>query len=424
MQAAAPEMETIRADSRELTLVDAIQILFRRWKFIAWFTLGTTILAAVIALILRDEFTASAIILPPTQEASAGSSLLAQVGGAAGMMLGSSLGLKSQGDLIQSLLKTETVENEIINQFHLQQRYHQKKLSGARGVLEHRTKIVLGTKDGLITIHVTDRDPNLAAAMANAYIDAYRKLSERLAISEASQRRMFYEQQLLEAKENLARADVALKNVEQSTGVLQVESQTRALIESAAMLRAQVAAKEVQLQGLRSFATDTNPEYMRLKDELNALQEQLARVGASDEDPALIIPKGKETAATLDYVRKLRDVKYYEAVSELIARQYEIAKQDEARQGVGVQVVERATPPDSKSAPMRKVIVLLAFLMGLFIASGWCLISARVPESLRDSLPFRKKNSEWLSRDAASVNHEVAANHESSSRELHASSLK
>src|ERR1700674_1270320 len=192
-------------------------------------------------------------------------------------------------------------------------------MANARLEFEDHSTVVLGLKDGLIRISVTDWDPKLAAEIANGYVDEYRKLSANLAITEASQRRMFFQQQLLEARGNLTTAEEAMKQTQQSTGVLQIDSQAKSLIESAAILRGQVVAKEVQISAMRSFATEDNPELLIAKQQLAALKAQLSKLAGSEQDPnAFIVPKGKAPEAGMEYIRKLRDLKYNETVYELM----------------------------------------------------------------------------------------------------------
>jgi uncharacterized protein involved in exopolysaccharide biosynthesis len=265
-------------------------------------------------------------------------------------------------------------------------RYKEKKMSDARKEFENRTSVILGVKDGLLRITVTDRDPTLAAEIANGYVDEFRKLSAKLAITEAAQRRLFFQQQLLEANGNLAAAEEAMKYNQQSTGVLQIDSQAKALIESAAMLRAQVVAKEVQLQAMRSYATEDNPEAVIAEQELSALKGQLARLTGTDKNPGsdIIVPKGNIPEAGMEYVRKLRDVKYYGTMVELLARQFETAKLDEARQGSVIQVADVAVPPDKRSYPKRLLTVIVAMLGALILACGWCLIAEAVERLKRN----------------------------------------
>ncbi|MGA2847836.1 MAG: Wzz/FepE/Etk N-terminal domain-containing protein [Terracidiphilus sp.] len=362
------------AGANELHLADFLVVLSKRRRFVFFFSFCAAILASGIVLILPNQYTAITVILPPGQNSSS-AALLSQLGGSGGLSAaaGASLGVKSPSELYLSLFRSRTVEDAVIQRFGLLARYHKKIASDARRAFEEHSKVALGSKDGLISVSVTDRDPNLASEIANGYVEAFRNLSANLAISEASQRRLFFQQQLLEAKENLTKADEALKGTQQSTGVLQIDSQTRSLIESAAAIRAEIVAKEVQLQGMRTYATDDNPEMLQAKQELTALQAQLGRLGGSDQDSGLIVPKGKVPEAELEYIRRIRDVKYYDTISELIARQLEMAKLDEARQGAVIQVVEAAIPPDTKSFPKRTIIVLISTVMGFFFACGWCI---------------------------------------------------
>jgi tyrosine-protein kinase Etk/Wzc len=271
-------------------------------------------------------------------------------------------------------------------------RYRRKRMSDTRTAFEARSSVVLGTKDGLIRITFTDWDPKLAADVANAYVEEFRKLSANLAITEASQRRIFFQQQLLDANQNLTAAEEAMKHTEQSTGVLQVDSQARSLIESGATLRGQVVAKEVELQAMRSYATEDNPEVVVVEQQLAALKAQLAKLGGTDANSSsdIIVPKGNIPQAGMEYIRKLRDVKYYETIEQLIARQFEIAKLDEARQGAVVQVADLAVPPDKRSSPHRTISVALVTLIAFAIAVLWVLAAARWEETLRDPDKRRK----------------------------------
>jgi len=204
---------------------------------------------------------------------------------------------------------------------------------------------------------VEDHDPKRAAELANGYVDEFRKLSASLAITEAARRRLFFEQQLQEAKDKLSTAEDALTKTQQTTGVLQIDSQAKALIESAAVLRGQVEAKQVQIEGLRSFATEDNPRLLLAKQELAALQSELSRVAGSKQDAGsdINLSKGRVTQSGMEYLRRYRDVKYQETVFELLAKEFEVAKLDEAREGSIVQVVDAAVVPDRKASPHRRV---------------------------------------------------------------------
>jgi uncharacterized protein involved in exopolysaccharide biosynthesis len=290
-----------------------------------------------------------------------------------------------------SLLKSRTVEDAVIRRFDLMAEYQLKRMSDTRKELERRTSIIAGTKDGLITITLQDGDPQRAAELANGYVEEFRKLTATLAISEAARRRLFFEQQLQPAKENLAAAEEAMKKTQESTGVLQIDSQAKALIESVALLRAQVVAKEVQIQAMRSFAAEDNPDLILAKQALAALQKQLEQLAGSRDDTGsdLVLSKGKATHAGLEYLRRYRDLKYHEAVYELLVKGLEIAKLDEAKEGEIVQVVDQAVPPDQRASPHRKLIVLIATLVAFLAAVFWVVLrrgverTFEIPENQR-----------------------------------------
>lgn len=376
------ETEVPDSPSESLHLLDVLIVLSRRRKFIVLFTLGAVILAVVFVMVVPSKYTATTLLLPPAQNSSMSSALLGQLGGgssALASVAGASLGIKNPSDMYISLLRSRTLEDSMIRRFGLMARYHAKKESDARTAFEDLSTAALGVKDGLIRITITDRDPKLAAEMTNAYVEEFRKLSANLAITEASQRRIFFQQQLLEAKENLATAEEAMKHTEQSTGVLQIDSQSRSLIESAATLRAQVVAKEVQIQGMRSYATEDNPDIVTAEQQLTALKAQLSKLAGSDQGSGsdFIVPKGKVPEAGMEYIRRLRDVRYYETISELIAKQFEIAKLDEARQGAIIQVVDVAVSPDKRSSPHRLPIVVLVTFIAFMSAILWVLAGER-----------------------------------------------
>ncbi len=391
---ATPEIEDSEPQAEELNLLDILIVLARRRGFIFLSTLGAAILTAIVVLILPSEYTAETVILPPAQNSSISSALLGQLGGGSPLaaMAGASLGIKSPGDMYVSLFRSRTVEQSVIEHFGLMDRYRQKNMIDARRAFEKYSTVVLGTKDGLMRISVTDTDPKFAANLANGYVDAFRALSQTLAITEASQRRAFFQEQLKEANDNLTNAEEAMKQTQQSTGLLQVDGQARTLIESAAALRGQIAAKEVELQAMHSYATEGNPQYVMVQQELEGLKAQLAKLSGTDANSAsdIIIPKGNIPQAGMEYLRKLRDVKYYGVIEELIAKQFELAKLDEAKQGAIVQVVDPAIPPDKRSFPHRTFSVLLIAVMAFGFSSLWVFIRSAWKNMLLKSEKKRK----------------------------------
>jgi len=328
------------------------------------------------------------VVLPLQQNSSLSAALTSQLGnmGGIGALAGGSLGLKNSNEMFVGMLRSRTVEDSMVKRFSLMQEYQSKFPSDARRTFEKYVTVDGSGKDGLIHISIEDRDPNRAAELANGYVDQFRKLSEHLAITEASQRRLFFEQQLVQAKDNLANAEEALKQTEQTTGLFQLDSQARALIESAAAIRAQIAAKEVEIQSLRTYATSENSELVQAQQELEGLRTQLAKLGGSANlDAGLMVPKGQVPTAALEYVRKLREVKYNETIFDLLARQFAIAQLDEAKQGAVVQVVDAAVPPDRRSFPKRTLIVIGATVVGFFFGIFLALIRAASEHVMRDA---------------------------------------
>jgi len=374
-----PAMRAVKKDE-EISLLDLLIVLAERKRLILWITASFSILAIIVSLLLPKRYTATVTLLPPQQNSSLSSQLASQFGSIAGVaaLAGGAGGLlKNPNDMYVAMFKSRTVEDAMIEHFNLMEEYHKKYLSDARKAFEHYATVDASGKDGLIHISVEDHDPRRAADLANGYVDQFRNLSEHLAISEAGQRRMFFEQQLKQANQNLTDAEEALKETEQRTGVIQLDSQARALIESAAALRAEIAAKEVQIQGMLTYATGQNAQLVEAQQELAGLRLQLAKLGGSGDNPdSIIVPKGQMTAAGLEYASRLRDVKYYETIFDILARQFELAKLDEAKEGALIQVVDPAIPPDKKSSPKRTLIVAAATAIGLLFGIFAALIQA------------------------------------------------
>lgn len=395
-------------DHDDVSILDLLITLSAQKRLVINMTVVFCVLSIIIAFLLPKRYTATVLLLPPQQSNSLGAQLTSQLGSLSGMALAASGAgglLKNTNDMYVSMLKSRTVEDAMIDRFHLMEEYKKRYISDARKKFESRTSVDGASKDGLIRISVEDSDPKRAAELANGYVDQFRNLSEHLAISEASQRRAFFEQQMQRAKENLANAEIALTQTQQKTGLIQLDSQARALIESAAALRAQITAKEVQIQGMRSYATPENAQLIQAQHELDSMHEQLARLGGSGDVPGSgIIPgRGQMTASGMEYVRRLRDLKYSETIFEILARQFEVAKLDEAREGAVIQVVDPAVPPDKRSFPKRVWIIAGGTLLGLlfgviaaFFASG--LESARGSSEFEDKLAKLRRSFSWNSR--------------------------
>jgi uncharacterized protein involved in exopolysaccharide biosynthesis len=355
-------------------VIDLPRLWNRHRRSMLGLPLAATVVAAVALQFVPNSYTATARILPPQQNQSAAAALLGQLSGLAGLT-GNSLGLKSQSDIFLAMLKSRTVADNLIQRFDLRQVYDADTVTDARKRLAGRTDISSG-RDGVIKVDVVDRDPQRAADLANAYVAELEALTLRLAVSEAGQRRVFFEKQLHKAKSDLAEAEIALQRFQEKHGLFAPEAQASLTVSMAASLRAQVTAKEVQLSALRAYATKDNPELVRTEEELATLRGQLAKM---DRDAGrlkgdVLVPMGRASEVAVEYVQRYRDRAYYETLYQLLAKQYEIARIDEARDAMVVQVLDQAIVPEKKSGPKRLLISLVVGLTALVLAVAAALV--------------------------------------------------
>lgn len=365
----APTTPDLREDETEISLLDLLITLAKRKRLLIGLPLACALLAAAASLLMTPIFRASTSILPPQQAQSNASAMLAQALGGVGGMAGSALGIKNPNDTYIAMLQSRAIAMVLITRHDLKNRYQQDTLDDTVKVLASNTQIKSG-KDGIITINVEDKDPKHAAQMANDYVKALDALARKLAIGEAARRRLFFEQQLKDAQSELAQAEEKLKSTQEKTGLIQLDTQAKAAIGAVAELRAQIAAREVALAGMRSYATEQNPEYIRTQRELDKLKTNLremeTRSGQGGGD--IMVSTRSVPKAGLINVRQMREVKYRETLYELLAKQYEVARLDEARDAPLIQVLDPATPPERKSKPKRTLMVLLAGTVGAFAA--------------------------------------------------------
>ena len=366
---------TLKHDDEEVNSLDLLTIIARKKFYIVGIPLLAGIIAGGLSLLIPNIYTGTASVLPPQQSQSGSSAILGQLG-ALGGMSGSALGLKNPSDLYIGMLNSRTVADSIIERFKLQSVYDTKTLTDTRLTLSSSSTIGSG-KEGIIVIDVKDKDPKRAAALANGYVEELQRLTQTLAITEASRRRLFFEKQLLQSKQLLVDAEVSLKVMQEKSGLIQLNGQAEALIKSSADLRAQIASKEVALSAMQTFATGSNPEYMRARQELVGLREQLKKMesGLNQGSGDLLVGSGRIPEAGLEYVRRVRDVKYAETIFELMSKQFEIAKLDEAKDSSIIQVLDVAIVPDKKSKPNRGVIVVSTILFVGILTMFWILAS-------------------------------------------------
>ena len=323
------------ADDEELVpirLTDLLTWLGQGKRTIAAATALACAGSLTVALLLPSWYTARTSLLPPGSQQQGGSAAaLAALGSLGGLAGG--LGGKTPDELYVALLKSDSVVRVLDERFKLQARYEAKNYEGLRRTLPNFIRVSSDKKAGVINVEVDDKDPAFAAELANAHLGEVTRVLSRLAVSEAQQRRVFFERQLKETKENLIKAETDLRRVQETSGVIALDKQAEALISGVAQVRALIAEREVQLRVLRSGATAQNPDVMRLNTELQALRSEMARMESARGDAgagALNTPVGRIPEVAVDYVRARREVKLQETLLESMVRQFVLAKLDEA----------------------------------------------------------------------------------------------
>ena len=345
-------------DEDEIHLLDLLHTVVDNLRLLVLGPLVVGLLALGGSFLVPPTFTAQTSFLPPQQQQSMAASMLSSLG-ALGGLAGAAAGLKNPADQYVAFLKSNAVQDVLIDQFKLMERYEVEHRENARRTLESNVKIASG-KDGIIVLSVDDREPAFAAELANAHVQALTGLMSRLALTEAQQRRQFFEKQLQSIKLKLADAQAAMGQSGVSASVLNAQPQSAVALVAA--LQAQVTAKEVQLSAMRGYLTESAPEFKQAMGELVSLRTQLAKQ-SSDKSQA------SNAAGNDDYINRYREFKYQETLFELMARQYEVAKVDESREGASIQVIDVAQAPELKAKPKKALIAVLATL-----ATGFALL--------------------------------------------------
>ena len=343
---AAPEED-------EISLLDLLQVIVDNLRLLVLGPLAVGILALIISFFIPPTYTAKTQFLPPQQQQSSASALLQSLG-AMGGLASAATGLKNPADQFVGFLKSTSIQDGLVERFKLQERYDNKFKVDTRKELQDNTKIAAG-KDGIISVEFDDHDPKFAADVANGYVQELRKLMGRLALTEAQLRRTFFEGKLQETKDALAQADQELR----ATGInaSSLKSSPVAAVEVVARVKAGIVAQEVKIAAMRGYLTESAPEVKQAMVELGALRAQLTN--AEKAEP--------QEAGQSNYVERYRNFKYQETLFELFAKQYELARVDEGREGAVVQVVDVANPPEKKAKPKKALVAILTTLMTGFV---------------------------------------------------------
>lgn len=342
-------------DDDEISLLDLLQVVADNLRLLVLGPLAVGLAALGISFAIPPSFTAKTQILPPQQQQSSAAALVQSLGALSGLA-GAAAGIKNPADQYVAFFKSNAVVDAMIDRFKLIERYEAKTRTDARLTLTQRTQVKSG-KDGIIVLEYEDEDPAFAAQVANAYIEELEHLMGRLALTEAQNRRQFFERMLKGTADRLAAADKALRETGVSAGML--KTNPVAAVEAVARMRAAITAQELKVANMRGVLADTSPDMRQALTELSNLRAQLTKV--ERDEPA--------DAGNSNYLTRFREFKYQETLYELFARQYELARVDEAREGAVIQVIDAATPPERKTKPKKALIAVVATL-----AAGMALL--------------------------------------------------
>ena len=332
----------------EISLLDLLQTIADHLRLLVLGPLAAGMIALIGSFLITPTYTAITQFLPPQQQQGAAAAMLQSLGSLGGLA-GAAAGIKNPSDQYIAFMKSRSLQDAIIDRFDLMKKWELELRQDARMRLEGSVRITSG-KDGIIDVEVDDEDPVFAAAMANAHVEELRILMNRLAVTEAQQRRQYFEQQLQKAKENMVKAEQALK----ATGVnsTAIKSSPEAAVGAVAEIQARIAAQEIKIGSMRGYLTESAPDFKQALTELSALRAQLSKLEAG----------GQGSSSGSDYIARFREYKYHETLFELFAKQYELARADEAREGAVIQVLDIATPPDRKSKPKKALIAVITTL--------------------------------------------------------------
>ena len=366
-------------DEPGVALLDLLTWIGEGKRLIAGVTVAVALLSIGVSLLLPNEYTARATLLPPgSQGQSSSAAALAALGALGGGLGGlSGLAAKTPDELYVALLKSDSVQRVLADKFDLKTRWDKKTYEELRKEFPQHVRVAADKKSGVISVEVDDEVPKFAADLANGYTAEITQLLGRLAVSEAQQRRVFFEQQLKETKENLVKAEQGLRQVQEKSGVIVLDKQAEALITGAALLRAQIVEREVQLKVLRTGATEQNPDVQRLNSELRAMRAELARMESSQGGTR----RQRDRHAGRQAARGRHRIRARAARAEAAggaARKHGAPVRDrQARRGqgrAGAAAVDVALPPDRKSKPQRALIVLASTLLALLASSAWVVV--------------------------------------------------
>jgi capsule polysaccharide export protein KpsE/RkpR len=398
-----PEMSL--EDSREWQ-AEQLRLLWGHRRFLFRAVAAGLLISTLVAFLIPKSYTSTTQLMPPDPQSTSGMAMMAamaaKAGGGLGAVAGDLLGLKSSGALFIGVLRSQTSQDRLIQQFDLKKVYGTRLVMDARMKLDENTSILEDRKSGIITISVTDHSPQRAAALASAYVDQLNTLVSELSTSSAHRERVFLEERLKVAKQDLDYASNELAQFSSKNNTLDIQQEGKAMLDAAGTIAGEMIAAQSQLEGLRQIYTDNNSRVRSLNARVGELRKQLEKLGgtqgngtngargSTDQagDPSTAKAGGGLPYPTIrslpllgaKYADYYRHAKIQETVYELLTEQYELAKVQEAKETPSVKVLDPARIPEKKAFPPRLAIMFLGTFLVFGLSMVWVLGSARWEE--------------------------------------------
>jgi uncharacterized protein involved in exopolysaccharide biosynthesis len=366
--------------SGEISFWDYIAILVRWRKLIVINFVVVCLIAIGVSFVIPRWYKAKATLLPPEENARSSvlTSLLTNIP-LAGLTIP---GATTSADLFVAILGSRTVAEGVIQKLDLMEIYDSKNLEEAIRTLHEHSDIGI-TKEGIIAIEVEEKDPHLAARVANSYIDELDRVNQETSISQAKNKRLFVEGRLEETQIELARAENELRQFQEKNKAISLPDQISAAIERAAQLKAEQVSLEIQLGVLLKTASPSHPQVELLRSKISEIQKQMEKIEfgsppdfdtpipESAGNTGFHVPFAKVPSVGLELARLTRNLKIQEVLFELLTQEYEQAKIEEAKDTPTVQVLDVASPPIRKSKPNRKIFVIFMGFLSLFFSLAY-----------------------------------------------------
>lgn len=385
-----PEFERDPAESRKLAarqrIVTRLRVFWDARKYLFAAVVLGGLFSLGVAFMIPGRYEATAQLMPPDGQSGSGMAMLSALAGhgsGLGDFAGDLLGVKNSGALFVGILESRTVQDRLIAQFDLRRLYHASKIEDARAVLAAHSRITEDRKSGIISVAVTEHDPRLAAAVAQAYVDELDLLVEQVSTSSARRERIFLEERLHDVKQDLDNAAQKFSIFASANTAIDIPAQSKALVEAAATLQGQLIAAEAELHGLEAMYTDQNVRVRSLRARVTELRAQLAKLGgesgpspaASSGADAPLYPAMRQLPLLgVTYADLYRQTKIEETVYELLTQQYELAKVEEAKEVPSVKLLDAAVVPTKKSFPPRGLLTVAGTGFVFLGACAWILV--------------------------------------------------